>query len=180
MNRFFSNVKEHCDNLYIADYTLHSHGLKKVIISETVFTDIDFFGINNPQKHRFYSVNFEENALMDEERKKIRQCECLCASKETDGWVCFLELKYCNKDNIRKNSLDAYRQLESTYNHLNNKGILCNRKNIYLIFSIPEHNRAPFENFIFTPNKLHNIRRTKGYIVRGINRIEIADKNKIV
>lgn len=180
MNRFFSIVNEHCDNLYVADYTLHSHAMRKVQISETIFTDIDFFSINNPKKSQFYSVNFEENKLKDSNNNLIPQCECLCASKDTDGWVCFIELKYCKPHNIRSNSHHAYSQLTSTYMHLKNKGILNGRKNIYLVFSVPEYKRAPFENFLFSQHKILEIKRKEGYIVKGINSIKIVNKNVII
>ena len=175
MNRFFSVVKDHTSNLYIADYTLQSNGQKKVQISNTPFTNIPFFSINNPTNHFFQSVNFEKNKLKNCSGNLIKQCECLCASRDNNGWICLIELKYCTAKNIRGNVSVAYQQLVSTYNFIKSKNVLAGRKLIYLIFSLPEHNRAPFENFIFTQAELQRIRRSEGYIIRGINSIEIEN-----
>lgn len=103
----------------------------------------------------------------------------MCASVDTKGWVCFIELKYCLKKNRNANAREAYVQLKSTHDNLQAKGRLQGRSRIYLIFSIPESSETPFENFIFPPAELQEMRRDFGYIVRGVNQMHIENNTML-
>ncbi len=181
MNKFFSKVNKHSQDLYIADFTQKTQSKRRVELLSIKTHDIDVLHISNPKSIPFESVNFEENNLLDYNGQKISQCECMCSAylktkTKKKKWIALFELKYCTFKNARSNTQTAYNQLKTTFDYLKAQGIITLQfYHPYLIISLPQQNNTPFENFIFTQTELSNLKREEKIIVRGVNRIEIRD-----
>lgn len=180
----FKHVSLHQSDAYIVDYTHQTKNLpvkRGVELHEVKPTDIEGLFLENEQQIRFQFVNFEKNLLLQKELL-IEQCECMCVSEgglEDKKWLMLVELKYCERKNACSNLLKAYEQLMSTFSFLIDKQLVNQFHKTYLIISLPQQSNAPFENFVFTPNQLSEMKRRDKVILRGVNRVSILSANKL-
>lgn len=180
----FKHISIHCSDVYIVDYTHQTKNLRikrGVELHERKPVDIEGLFVENLQQIRFRFVNFEKNLLFLD-GLLIEQCECMCISEgnlEENKWLMLAELKYCEEKNAKPNLSKAYKQLMSTFNYLKSKQFIDKSHKTYLIISLPRQSNAPFENFIFTPSQLAEMRKRDNIILRGVNKVSIVNSNKL-
>lgn len=173
----FNNAEKYNGDSYVADYTQKTGSKKKVVISKSAPSDIDYFQLKNPNNIIYWGVNFEQHKGFF--ASGVHDCECMFVSDNAKHkpWLLLLELKYCQDKNIDGNVQTAYCQLNDTFNLLKTKG-LADEKNhtIYLNIGIPEHGSfAPFTSSILSQEEILNYRK-KGINYMGYNCILILDK----
>lgn len=171
-------ISTYSSDLYIADYTKQTASVRCVESFVTKPTDIESFYISNPSKVSFENSIFDKYSFLDAEGKSQTQCECVCFPSVNQGWVLFLELKYCKYENAVKNLNKAKKQLFATMDYFKSKGIVSSSQLCYLVASLPQQSNFPFEGFIMTPNEITELKK-KNVIFIGINDLRIISDTKI-
>lgn len=182
----FVHAKEYTGDVWVADYTQQTSSMpaenrKGVCISDTEFTDISAFHLQNPKHVAMLGVNFEEYPHYFP--GGIQNCECLFRAKEVvdGGFLLLCELKYCKAHNIQVNAEKAYDQLNSTWNHLASKGIFdSNHCKSFLNISVPDHSdKSPFSSFLYPQNERLDWLKKYRIVLLGENNLLVLDKGII-
>lgn len=164
-------------DLYVADYTDRTDSQRGVEFSEQPFDDIQYFHLkNNPKAPVPYiAVNFERHPAFI---KGIQNCECMfhAMSGAKRPWTLFLEMKYCETENIEGYTYKAYTQMKETLDRLATLQLIepADRR-IYFVYSIPEHSEAmPFGAFTLSQNDTLRTYEQSGIKLLGNNTLLIA------
>ena len=182
MNEKFEYARIFTSDCYVADFTKQTQSQRGVELSESPFEDIHSFHLSNPNQIEYWGVNFEEHQSFFKDPGSVdvvSQCECMFVSKNArkKGWVCLVELKYCEEHNIERNSDKAYDQLVVTLDFLLKKNVLSLRDHrFYLNISVPDHsNKEPFSSFQNTQDRLLSLKK-RGVFLLGYNNVLIFNE----
>ncbi len=177
MERYFNRAIVLTGDCFVADYTKDSESKRGVVISEEPFVDIDFFHLEKVSKGNvnYLAVNLEEYPAFI---KGIQNCECVFNSLVEQGksWILFLELKYCDADNIEGYAFKAYSQMRDTLGKLALMQLVdVTAKNIYFVYASPGNNdKIPFGASVIYQNTVLQKYRAEGIQMLGVNRMLIA------
>ena len=185
LDKIFHHVTELTGDVWVADYTEETKNEDKesrqgVVISSQPITNIASFHLVNPDGMPYYAVNFEENKDFFPQGRK--DCECMFRCKEVveGGWLLLLELKYCldKEPNRTQNANKAYEQLIDTFDLLMSKKVFNPKTcHCFLNISMPNNKlKVPFTSFLFTPEMKAQLRRTKKFVLLGVNEMLIVNK----
>jgi len=170
--------------IYIMDYTNQTKNVKGLEWSDIVPVDINAFIIHNSSLLDITFCAFKENTIkLEKDAKELSHCEGILfpVVNSDKTWITFLELKYPQKkDNLGSNLKEARSQLLFTLDLFRKRGIIEEKRLVYLIFSAPKYgNKTPFENWSMEPGKLREIRKTKYAIMRGVNSIQVISNENL-
>ncbi len=169
-----------CKNLHVVDYTKQTASKKGVGWHSSKPPDINSFHIQNALEMGICLGIFDDHLFKKEEEKDASHCECVLFPEEYDeqnSWILFLELKYGKF--VRGHLSKAQKQLFATLNYFREKNIIASKKLVYLIVSLPNRNKIPFESFLLTPSELKAYRKQYSVIFRGTNFVEIKNSKKL-
>lgn len=174
MRHFFKTFEVFESDCYVADYTKASNGERGVEFSTTPFEDIRCFRLQkSPSASDFRGINLEKYPSFI---NGISNCECffIPETESTTNWILFLEMKYCNKENIANYGLTVVQQMVAVLEKMiQNSLIDCNRYNIYFNFSSPD-NESPFTNFMLSCDTAVRIKDKYNVKFLGFNHLLIA------
>lgn len=188
MESVFSNIRHHCGDVFVADYTQYAQShpgssLKGVAISDAKPPLIGSLAFENPNGVKLMSVNFEENLHFfrpDGGKRTSTNCECMLASEDGNKrrWLALAELKYCQGEdrNIVSNFSKALSQLEETFLYLVDKKKLFTKNDyrFYWVISMPEHSdKVPFSAFVLSQDEELEYKDKYNSIIISDNRVVI-------
>lgn len=174
---YFEGSIRFSGDCYVADYTDRTDSKRGVEMSESPFDDIDSFHLkHNKNCHLEYiGVNFEHYPHFI---KGIQNCECMfhALSDVNRPWTLFLEMKYCDYDNIEGYAFKAYSQMKDTFDRLTSLDLIDpNKRRLYFVYSIPEHEaKEPFGAFTISQNDTLKTYEESGIKLLGNNTMLIA------
>ena len=177
MEKYFKNSKVLHGDCFVADYTNESNSKRGVVMSDVPFEDIEFFHLKKISNSNitYLAVNFEEYPAFI---KGIQNCECVFNALTERGrsWILFLELKYCNPDNIDDYVFKAYSQMRATLGKLAVLRLVDTAaKNIYFVYASPGNSgKAPFGASVIDQNMVLQKYKEEGIQMLGVNQMLIA------
>jgi len=170
--------------VFIADFTDYDSNTKAmlvpykgVVVGEEDNGIIPSFVIHNENGYPFIVINNEHNPAMFKrsDGSKVSQCECMVFAERNDnrkGWMCFLELKYCEAKNRYARMQEGIWQLKETCNHIFREKQVFDASQFkkYLVISTPGVKPLdPFDEFYFDQDYLLTVQEETGAFLRAVN-----------
>ena len=166
---------------FVADYSNDQNpavAKNGVVISLIPIPEIESFQIKklrDDDNVPVFAINFEKHPAFSH---SIQCCEC-CFSPLIDkdnGWVMFLEMKYCKPENAEIYAAEAYHQMRGALDKMLDLDLVDKkRQQIYFVFSVPKSTASiPFSSFLTTPGSTITIEKTEGIHLLGANSVIIA------
>lgn len=189
----FPNSITFSQNCYVADYSNDNNPGKAdegVVISLNPFTDIEYFHIKklrDSDRVQILGINFEKHPSFI---KGIKSCECCFTPliPKENGWIMFLEMKYCKPEKAISYATEVFRQMKASYDKMQTMELADKKKQqVYFVFSVPKSTVSiPFLSFLTSPGSTIKKEQMEGIHLLGANSILIATpqylkvpKNKI-
>lgn len=182
-------------DIFISDFTNYANGPDSravpypgVVIERCANEIIPSFIVYDENCFPFRVINNEHNPAVfrRQDGTKKSQCECIVYADRKDKrrrWLFFLELKYCNPNNLYSNMLEGIGQLKATC-----KYILEEKKELdgslfkkYLIISTPGTEPLdPFDASYFNQDDILSIKEETGALLRASNAARIKTPAVII
>ncbi len=174
MRNFFNTFHTFESDCYVADYTKVTEGKKGVEFSTEPFEDISYFKLQKLRTASNYrGINLEKYPAFIQ---GISNCECFFIPEvEVEkNWILFLELKYCDKENIENYGLTVVQQMAAVLEKMNDNSLIdITKYTVYFNFSSPD-NRPPFTNFMLSCDTALKIKDKYQVKFLGFNHLLIA------
>lgn len=174
MRNFFKPSEIFEDSCFVADYSKKTDSRVGVILSREPFEDIKYFHLQKGRNATpFRGVNLEKHTSFI---KGISNCECFFfPDKESEhNWILFLEMKYCEAENLENYGLEVVKQMGTVFQKLIDLNLIDkNRYNVYFNFASPD-NEAPFTNFMLSCDTALKFKERFNAKFLGYNHLLIA------
>ncbi len=181
----YSSIQRFSTDIFVADYTEQTkrNDIRRAVefFAPTPPKNIDCFVIKNKHKISVDGIVFNNKSFVFPDGNPKSQCEVVLFPTNSDdnSWILLNELKYSSKSyNNIHNLLKAERQLLSTHEYYEERGVVGVSNTSYLIASMPQQ-AEPFRHFRISPHKLASLKKERNIILRFINTVEIIDNYRI-
>jgi len=171
------------ENCYIIDHKQDDGGAVEIHDAQQVSNAVH---LSNPFRTPIYFDGFPENAFQEAPGVHLSQCECIVFPQncQQDDWILVIETKYSTNIENAFNEKNDYPhimigQVINTINHLREKGIIPQEKQVNAIVSFPNLIEN-FSAFFFTKTPtIEDILINHRIKIRATNEATIRNKRKI-